>query len=196
MKKLFVLLLAVICIINLCCCKENVDIKNSDSLDYESVFDSVPDLTVACTDKSVKALKGTTTWTYTLDNGESKSFCSDSMHPLQAVEHMESLSLLPSQYSRFEPLLATLVFDKAKPNKVTVHCWDESCVDKTDLPATEIEVQAVENDYTLKLLDGNHIYEVIAEWNTNESYNGVVHYSFYTEKNDMTVYPIDNVQKK
>lgn len=205
MKKLLVLFLAVICIITLCCCKETIDVENPDSKNHESVFDSVPDLIVACTDKSVKALKGTTTWTYTLDNGTGQSFCSDSAHPLQAVEYMEPLSLLPSQYSRFEPLAATLMFDKSSPDKVTVRCWDESCIDKPDSPATEIEVQAIEVDfadgtygvdYTCDLLDGNYIYEVIAEWNTNESCNGVVHYSFYTLKPDMTTYPIDNVQKK
>ena len=75
MKKLFVLFLAVICIIILCCCKETIDVENPDSKNPESVFDSVPDLTVVCTDKSVKALKGTTTWTYTLDNGTEQSFC-------------------------------------------------------------------------------------------------------------------------
>jgi len=204
MKRLFVLFLAVICAIVFCCCDE-ADDMNSDSQIYNNVFESVPDLTVACTDKSVTALKGTTTWTYTSDSGKGQSFCSDSMHPLQAVEYMDALSLLPSQYSRFKPLAATLVFDKAYPDKVTVSCWDESCIDKPDSPATEIEVQAIEVDfadgtygvdYTCDLLDGNYIYEVVAEWNTNESYNGVVHYSFYTVKPDMTIYPIDNVQKK
>ena len=204
MKKLFVLLLTVICIITLCCCKEAVGVENPDSQNYKNVFDSVPDLTVACTDKSIKALKGTTTWTYTLVDGTGQSFCSDSMHPLQAIEYMAPLNLLPSVYSHFKPLAATLMFDKAYPDKVTVRCWDESCIDKPDSAATEIEVQAIEVDfadgtygvdYTCDLLDGNYIYEVIAEWNTNESYNGVVHYSFYTVKPDMTIYPIDNVQK-
>ncbi len=193
MKRLFVLFLAAICAIVFCCCDEASVMKNSDSQNYENVFDSVPDLTVVCTDKSVMALKGSTTWTYTSDSGKGQSFCSDSMHPLQAVEHMESLSLLPSRYSRFEPLLATLIFDKLSPDKVTVRCWDESCIDKSDSPAEEIPVVKDGTDYTLKLLDGNYIYEVVAEWNTNANYSGVVHYSFYTIKPDMTIYPIDNI---
>ena len=213
MKKLMAFLFMTVCVLLFSGCGFGTDKKDADNQKpsektsvpvEQNVFETVPDLTVACTDKSAKALKGTTTWTYTLADGRAQSFCSDSMHPLQATEYMETLSLMPSTMSRYEPLKATLLFEKPTPDKVTVRCWDESCVDKPDSPAAEIEVEAVEidfadgtwgTDYTFTLLNGNYIYEVVAEWNTYEEFEGVVHYSFRTSGFDMTVYPIDNVEK-
>lgn len=211
--KRFVPFLMLVCVLLTGCIfttykinpEKNVNGENPNPSNNETVFDTVPDLTVTCTDKSVKALKGTTSWTYSLDDGKKQSFCSDSMHPLQAVEYMEALSLMPSYMSRYEPLRATLLFESPTPDKVSVRCWDESCIDKPDSPGAEIEVQAVEvdfadgtwgTDYTLTLLDGNYIYEVVAEWNSNENCEGTVYYSFYTTGFDMTIYPVDNVQKK
>lgn len=209
MKKLIAFLFMTICVFMLSGCifstyKVNVGETVKPGVSQEqTVFDTVPDLTVACTDKSAKALKGTTTWTYTQDDGTKQSFCSDSMHPLQATEYMETLSLMPSTMSRYEPLMATLLFEAPAPDKVSVRCWDESCIDKPDSPAAEIEVQTIEvdfadgtwaTDYTLTLLNGNYIYEVVAEWNTNENCEGIVHYSFRTSGFDMTIYPIDNIE--
>lgn len=184
--------------------KNNNPDENDDSSGSKEVSEERPSLTVVCCEQSVTALKGTSTWTSMLPDGTKQSICSDSMHPLQAVEYMEPLSLMPSIMSRYEPLRATLIFDKASPDKVTVRCWDESCIDKPDSSATEIKVDVIEvdfadgtwtQDYTFMLLDGNYIYEVIAEWNMRDEYEGVVHYSFYTTKWSMTPVPIDNVQK-
>ena len=172
------------------------------SISNDTVLENPPDLIVQCGSESVEALKGTSTWQYDNGNGTFTGVSSDSMHPLQAKEFMTPLNIIPTPYSHIDPLLAYLQWD-VTPDKVTVRCWSEDCwgqYGSYEDTSEEIEVQKLDieiahgsnetqrtADYTIRLKEENHIYEVVAEWNSSVKYFGTAYYSFYTK----TFYDID-----
>lgn len=180
-----------------CCNKEDIlsmpetdNIK--DFIDQTAVLKEPPALTVICAQRSVEALRGTTSWIYDNADGTSTGIASDSMHPLQAKEYMAPLSLMPSYLSHIDPFAACLQWNVA-PDKVSVRYWSEDCWGKYDTEGENIPVMTDGNsaDFILELKDGDYIYEVTAEWNSSEKYSGKVYYSFYTEKPDMKIQPIE-----
>ena len=160
------------------------------STNNEIALNKPPELTVLYGKESIKALRGTTSWTYANDDGTSTSEQSDSLHPLQAKDYMTHLSLVPSTLSSTNPLEVNLRWDYA-PDEVTVRYWSEDCWGQTgDYNKTSEEIPVkilmIDSDgetdpiITAELKDGNYIYEVTAEWNSYEKFSGTVHYSFYT----------------
>lgn len=154
----------------------------------EVVLKEPPELTVSRHNSTVVATRGTTSWMYKNSDGTFTGVESDSLHPLQAKEFMTPLYLRPSYYSRIDPHTAYLMWDIA-PDKVYVHCWEEKYwgqydaageVILVDILSVDIE-NGVHKDFMIDLKDGNYIYEVVAEWNSSESYGGTVHYGFYTQ---------------
>lgn len=160
------------------------------STNSEIALNRPPELTILYGKESIKALRGTTSWTYANDDGTSTSEESDSLHPLQAKDYMTPLSLLPSTLSSANPLEVNLRWDYV-PDEVTVHCWSEECWGQTgDYNNTSEEIPVkilmIDSDgetepiITTELKDGNYIYEVTAEWNSYDKFSGTAHYSFYT----------------
>ncbi len=154
-----------------------------------------PELTVLCDEKTVTAMRGTSSWTYAQQDGTSVSICADSMHPLSAKEHMPVLDLLPSYFSHIDPLAAYLHWD-ITPDTVFVRAWNEADWGAADAAGEELAVKMPAPDFadfTVSLKDGNYIYEVIAEWNTQESFGGTASYSFCTAKPIWNTQPIGDV---
>lgn len=160
------------------------------STNSEIALNRPPELTILYGKESIKALRGTTSWTYANDDGTSTSEESDSLHPLQAKDYMTPLSLLPSTLSSANPLEVNLRCDYV-PDEVTVRCWSEECWGQTgDYNNTSEEIPVkilmIDSDgetepiITTELKDGNYIYEVTAEWNSYDKFSGTAHYSFYT----------------
>lgn len=160
------------------------------STNSEIALNRPPELTILYGKESIKALRGTTSWTYANDDGTSTSEESDSLHPLQAKDYMTPLSLLPSTLSSANPLEVNLRWDYV-PDEVTVRCWSEECWGQTgDYNNTSEEIPVkilmIDSDgetepiITTELKDGNYIYEVTAEWNSYDKFSGTAHYSFYT----------------
>ena len=160
------------------------------STNSEIALNRPPELTILYGKESIKALRGTTSWTYANDDGTSTSEESDSLHPLQAKDYMTPLSLLPSTLSSANPLEINLRWDYV-PDEVTVRCWSEECWGQTgDYNNTSEEIPVkilmIDSDgetepiITTELKDGNYIYEVTAEWNSYDKFSGTAHYSFYT----------------
>lgn len=166
------------------------------------VLENPPALTVICGKESIETLRGTTSWMYQNEDGTGTGIESDSMHPLQAKEFMTPLNIIPTPYSHIDPLMAYLQWD-VTPDKVSVRCWSEDCwgqYGNYDDTSEDIEVQKLDieiahdsnetqrtADYTIRLKEGNHIYEVVAEWNSSDKCFGTAYYSFYTK----TFYDID-----
>ena len=157
-----------------------------------------PELTVACNEKQISALRGTYSWEY--QNGDGTSTCieADSMHPLESKEYMSYLPLAYSAYSATSSFRAHLLFT-VLPDEVEIvywnaDCWGNTSAEETVLPVRTIEVDAEDGswsvDYTADLLPGNNIYEVIAKWSSSEEYTGTAHYSFYTTMGDYKFVPI------
>lgn len=163
----------------------------------DTVLTEPPALTVVCGDKTVEALRGTTSWMYQNEDGTDTSIESDSMHPLQAKEYMTPLELIPTTISSIDPLIAYLQWDTI-PDKVVVRCWSEEHWGQPTAESEEIPVSTLMIDsniettpiISVELKDGNYIYEVVAEWNSAEKYSGTAYYSFYTIKPTMRLQPI------
>lgn len=160
-----------------------------------AVLTAPPELTAVCGNKSAEALRGTTSWHYQNEDGTGTGFCSDAVHPLEAKEHMTPLELTPAAVSSVNPLEAYLRWDTA-PDKVSVRFWNEECWNNPTAESDEIPVNITDTDlntptFSIELKDGNCIYEVVAEWNSNEKHGGTAYYSFYTVKPDMELQPVN-----
>lgn len=70
---------------------ETSDTEGIETFPNDTVLKEPPALTVVCGDKTVEALRGTTSWMYQNEDGTSTGIESDSMHPLQAKEYMTPL---------------------------------------------------------------------------------------------------------
>lgn len=162
-----------------------------------SVFKEAPALTVIYGDETLTALKGTSSWRYLNDNGVWTGIEADSLHPLQSKEYMPSLSLRPSTRSSVEPLMAYLQWE-VMPDDITVRLWSAKDWGKTGSESVEIPVSILMFDSeppsaslaTVKLKDGDYIYEVSAKWSRFDNWSGTAHYSFYTVKPSMEQIPI------
>ena len=182
--------------------KEKTSNNSNKTITSDLVLEEPPALTVVCGNESIEALRGTTSWQYDNGNGTFTGINSDSMHPLQAKEFMTPLNIIPTPYSHIDPLETYLQWD-VTPDNVSVRCWSEDCWgqygDYNDT-SEDIEVQKLDieiahgsdetqriADYAIRLKEENHIYEVVAEWNSSDKYFGTAYYSFYTK----TFYDID-----
>ena len=148
--------------------------------DNESVeplfYKSAPGLSVQHDGQSVRALPGTSSWTYMNPDGTSTGIEADSMHPLDAKEYMPVLSAVKGE--------AWLVFDTA-PDEVTVKAWPVSEWGNLDAVDDAIVVPVSEEKITL--LEGGHIYEVFAKWTRFEEFGGAAYYSFCTSPLGVTL---------
>ncbi len=167
--------------------------EGGETIPNDAVLKEPPALTVVCGDKTVEALRGTTSWIYQNEDGTSTGINVDSMHPLQAKEYMTPLDLIPTPISAIDPLKAYLQWNTI-PDKVSVHCWNEEYWGQSTAEYEEIPVSILMTDsnietapiISVELKDGNYIYEVVAEWNSTEKYNGTAYYSFYTAKPNLS----------
>lgn len=131
-----------------------------------------PALTVRCGENSVKALRGTYSWSY-VQNGQGVGVEADSVHPLEAKDNMSPLAVAREDSS----VVAQLEFEVA-PDSVSVCAWDTSLWNRTDVEAQAVDVAV---DEELVLLPYDAVYSVTATWDKEKDCGGTAHYSFYTE---------------
>ena len=148
--------------------------------DNESVeplfYKSAPGLSVQHDGQSVRALKGTSSWTYMNPDGTSTGIEADSMHPLDAKEYMPVLPAVEGEVS--------LVF-KTAPDEVTVKAWPVS--EWGNLDAVDEAIAVPVSGEKITLLEGGHIYEVFAKWTRFEEFGGAAYYSFCTSPLGVTL---------
>lgn len=203
MKKLITVVLALVCVMGLMACSaqergekagevpQQIQFPENNATSQETnVLEEPPALTVIYGENnSIEALRGTTSWKYQNEDGTWAGFEADSIHPLEAKEYMPCLKLLPVISSSGSHLKVTMQWDAA-PDKTSVRCWNEKDWGQPDAESEELQVCTLLVDSnvetapitSVELKDGNYIYEVIAEWNSHEEYNGIARYSFYTVK--------------
>ena len=196
MKKLMAFVFALTCVLGLAACSAQEKqeetkydlIPKSNAASQESVIlKEPPALTVVYGEESTEALRGTSSWTYQNEDGTWTGIEADSMHPLQAKEYMPNLTLLPAITS-----FAGMQWDTV-PDKVSVRCWSEAYWGQYDAESEEVSAKVLCVDssdgcdpyFSVELKDGSYVYEIIAEWNSAETYHGKACYSFYTVKSDM-----------
>ena len=197
MKKLMAFVFALSLVLGLAACsaqkKQEEEIKydlipqNNAAAQETVTLKEPPALMAVYGENSIEALKGTFSWTYQNEDGTWTGIEADSMHPLQAKEYMPNLTLLPVIAS-----FAGMQWDTL-PDRISVRCWSEAYWGQYDAESEEISAKLLCIDssdgcdpyFSIALKDGNNVYEVIAEWNSAETYHGKSCYSFYTVKPDM-----------
>lgn len=203
MKKLMAFVLAFSCVLGLAACsaqekqkdaRQQIQFPESSAASLETAaLKEPPALTVVYGENnSVEALRGTASWMYQNEDGTWTGIEADSMHPLDAKEYMPCLELLPVMTSSRSHLKVRMQWDTI-PDKVTVRCWNESYWGQYDAESEEVPAKLLCIDssdgcdayFSVELKDGSYVYEVIAEWNSAETYHGKACYSFYTVKSDM-----------
>ena len=111
--------------------------------------------------------------TLSVVDGTAESTIADSPHPLECKD------LLSPPFETTETT-ATLRFTEDPDTILSVQCWSD---EHWGEPATNSEdVTIVGNVLTLKL--GGYIYEVTAEWNTENGYGGTASYFIYLKTAD------------
>ena len=196
MKKLTAFVLAFVCVLLLAGCstqeeeaREQIRLPESSAAPQETVtLKEPPALTVVYGENnSIEALRGTSSWMYANEDGTWTGIEADSMHPLNAKEYMPCLELLPVATSSRSPLKVRMQWDPI-PDEVMVRCWSEAYWGQYDAESEELTVRTLMVDsnmetapiISVELKDGSYVYEVIAEWNSAETYHGKACYSFYT----------------
>lgn len=148
--------------------------------DNESVeplfYKSAPGLSVQHDGQSVRALKGTSSWTYMNPDGTSTGIEADSMHPLDAKEYMPVLPAVEGE---------VLLLFKTAPDEVTVKAWPVS--EWGNLDAVDEAIAVPVSGEKITLLEGGHIYEVFAKWTRFEEFGGAAYYSFCTSPLGVTL---------
>ena len=167
--------------------RQQIQFPESSAASQETAaLEEPPALTMVCGEESIEALRGTSSWTYQNEDGTWTGIEADSMHPLQAKEYMPNLTLLPVM-----PSFAGMQWDTV-PDKVSFRCWSEAYWGQYDAESETVPAKLLCIDssdgcdpyFSVELKDGSYVYEVIAEWNSAETYSGKACYSFYTVKSD------------
>lgn len=136
-----------------------------------------PMLTVRCGENSVKAWRGTYSWSYEED-GKGVGISADSVHPLEAKDSMSPLVVATDDASA----VVHLEFE-AVPDTVIVRAWDTALWNRNDADAQAVDV-VVNAEQTLALLPFDAVYEVTAIWTQENGCGGTAFYGFYTEGKD------------
>lgn len=133
-----------------------------------------PVLVVHCGENSVKALRGTYSWSY-VQNGQGVGVAADSVHPLEAKDSMSPLAVVRDDDSAVVHLEFEVV-----PDSVSACAWDTALWNKTDVEVQAVDV-AVDDEQTLTLLPYDAVYSVTATWDQENGCGGTAYYSFYTD---------------
>lgn len=136
--------------------------------DENSVFisEEPPSLTIVSDQTACGALRGTYSWQKRNIDGTAAMTEADSPHPLDCKDLLPLLETTEGT--------ATLRFSW-EPGAVSVRCWSDEHWENTTAESEDVDVD--ENVMTLK--PGAYIYEITAEWNTNNDYGGTASYSAY-----------------
>ena len=129
-----------------------------------------PALAVINDNISCDTLLGTYSWQYPNNDGTTTGIEADSAHPLDCKDLLVPLET--------KETTAILHFHEEPDAIISVQCWsDENWSDQ----AAKSEGETVTfNGNELELKPGGYIYEVKAEWSTENGYGGgTANYSFY-----------------
>ena len=132
-----------------------------------SVLEEPPALNIVSGETSVSALRGAYWWQKTNDDGTETATIADSAHPLDCED------LLPP----FETTGTTATLEFAvEPSAVSsVRCWSDEHWGDTSADNEDVVVSG--NTFTLK--PGGYIYEITAEWDTENGSGGSASYLIY-----------------
>ena len=134
---------------------------------------SIPKLMVTCDGATTQAVMGTTTWTYDLGNGMMQSISGDSSHPLAMLENYLLPNALQVNRALFPESYVELKFELI-PDSIKVNAWfitDDGSANPFDAEVKGMKIKLNECTETC-------VYEIVATYNSNPKYNGIVSHSF------------------
>lgn len=131
-----------------------------------------PLLTVISDETAHDALLGTYSWQRENGDGTSTGIEVDHAHPLDCEAWLPPLETTSQT--------AVLRFTEEPDQIVSIRCWSDE--NWSDPNAESEDITVMGNEIELKI--GGYIYEVTAEWNTENGYGGRAHYSFYVKRSE------------
>lgn len=131
------------------------------------ILEEPPALTIVSDNTNIGALLGTYSWLEMNTGGTSTGVNADSPHPLYCKD------LLPP----FETTETTATLDFAEnPDTIlSVRCWSDEHWAGSAASGEDVTIEG----NVIGLKPGGYIYEVRAEWETDNGYGGIANYSFY-----------------
>ena len=139
-----------------------------DSENAVVVLEQPPALTVVSDETSVAALLGTYSWQQKNIDGTFTDARADSPHPLDCRDLLSP----PLETSE---ATAVLKFAEDPDKIVSIQAWSDSNWSNPSAGGENV----LHNGNTIELSSDGHIYEVVAQWDTDSGYGGTAHYSFY-----------------
>ena len=195
MKKLFVLLLCLVCLTG--CVKDPEDIPTdpvpipteapTENATEEitcvapgqptdpATMTGAPELSVLCGGEAVSAMSGGLTWVTAMPDGTTAVICADALHPLEMQKYLTVLETAESSAQLRFADGDTEVF----PGELYVAAWSFDCTPDCDGLPFEV---AVRGDGTLELLPGKYIYVVQSKWGDGQTSGGTVTHVFCAER--------------
>lgn len=169
MKKIISLFLTISIVLSLAACGVSQGQDTDNPKNPDVILENPPSLTVISGETAIGALLGTYSWEKRNSDGTSTGTEVDSAHPLDCEDWLE----------RFETTkgTATLYFTENPNSILSVQCWNEKYWGDATANSESVSV----NGYEIELKQGGYIYEVKAEWNTENGYGGIAYYSFYVK---------------
>lgn len=132
-----------------------------------------PQLTMSYNGESNVVWMGGHSWIYQNEAGTFDAIIADSNHPLNCVDAMTQITLIPTTISAIEPHKVNLEFELS-PHKITIFRYEIGAENESE----GVEVRL--DDSTLQLEYGNYLYHIIAEWNYPDKLGGTIDYAFCT----------------
>ncbi|WP_277935519.1 hypothetical protein [Parablautia muri] len=132
------------------------------------ILEEPPTLAVISDNTSMGALLGSYSWQKINADGTITAFNAESAHPLDC----EDLLL------KFETTeqAAALNFTE-RPDRISAQCWSDECWGTSGADSEKVDIDG--NQIMLK--PNGYIYEIKAEWDTDNGYGGIASYSFYAD---------------
>lgn len=140
---------------------------------YHHDIAKIPRLQVVCNGFATQAIMGTTTWSYDTGDGTWSSVSGDSSHPLAMLENYLLPNALQVNRALFPESYVELKFELI-PDSIKVNAWfitDDGSAKPFDAEVEGMKIKLNESTETC-------VYEIVATYNSNPKYNGIVSHSF------------------
>ncbi len=131
------------------------------------ILEEPPALTVVSGQTATGALLGTYSWQRKNADGTFTDIEADSAHPLDCKD-----LLLPFETTE---TTATLTFTEEPDVILSVQCWSDGNWAGNNASSETVNIMG----NTIELKSGGYIYQIAAQWNTENGYGGMSHYSVY-----------------
>lgn len=185
MRQLLCTLLIILLIFSFCACGKPTT-KAPPLENVPSEIHSASSLTVSEVSDSVEAMMLGYHLIVKTSSGYTSSIA-DAPTALQAHDSVPALNIQPTPFSHRAPFEAALIFSVV-PESVRVRCWEKSLWtddDAENKAETLTATKDPDGSFTVKLKEGEYLYEVYVQWPSAAELSGS---AFYTFKSTSAIY--------